>query len=121
VQLWWCAVGLGGQGHQRKESEAVSWLFVPTVPAALHTQSNREENIRRIGEVGKLFADQGLITLVSFISPYRWVRVGSKVFSRPGRLCQCLRHLVSLLSAAAPERLHRLCWVQQPSDEQQRR
>ena len=33
----------------------------------------REENIRRIGEVGKLFADQGLITLVSFISPYRCV------------------------------------------------
>jgi adenylylsulfate kinase-like enzyme len=31
----------------------------------------REENIRRIGEVGKLFADQGLITMVSFISPYR--------------------------------------------------
>lgn len=32
---------------------------------------DREENIRRIGEVGKLFADQGIITLVSFISPYR--------------------------------------------------
>jgi adenylylsulfate kinase len=32
---------------------------------------DREENIRRIGEVGKLFSDQGIITLVSFISPYR--------------------------------------------------
>mmetsp|Transcript_29669 Transcript_29669/g.40973 ORF Transcript_29669/g.40973 Transcript_29669/m.40973 type:complete len:274 (-) Transcript_29669:211-1032(-) len=32
---------------------------------------DREENIRRIGEVSKLFASQGLITLVSFISPYR--------------------------------------------------
>ena len=31
----------------------------------------REENIRRIGEVSKLFADSGMITLVSFISPYR--------------------------------------------------
>jgi len=32
---------------------------------------DREENIRRIGEVGKLFADAGLIALTSFISPYR--------------------------------------------------
>ena len=32
---------------------------------------DREENIRRIGEVSKLFADAGLLTLTSFISPYR--------------------------------------------------
>ncbi len=32
---------------------------------------DREENIRRIGEVAKLFADGGLITMTSFISPYR--------------------------------------------------
>ncbi len=32
---------------------------------------DREENIRRIGEVGKLFADAGLIAVTSFISPYR--------------------------------------------------
>ena len=32
---------------------------------------DRKENIRRIGEVGKLFADSGMITLISFISPYR--------------------------------------------------
>jgi len=35
------------------------------------TATDREENIRRIGEVAKLFADAGLITLTSFISPYR--------------------------------------------------
>jgi adenylylsulfate kinase len=35
------------------------------------TPADREENIRRIGEVAKLFADAGLITLASFISPYR--------------------------------------------------
>lgn len=33
--------------------------------------ADREENIRRIGEVAKLFADTGIITLTSFISPYR--------------------------------------------------
>ena len=31
---------------------------------------DRHENIRRIGEVAKLFADAGLITITSFISPY---------------------------------------------------
>ncbi len=32
---------------------------------------DRKENIRRIGEVSKLFADSGVITISSFISPYR--------------------------------------------------
>jgi len=32
---------------------------------------DREENIRRIAEVAKLFADAGVITMASFISPYR--------------------------------------------------
>ncbi len=32
---------------------------------------DREENIRRIGAVAKLFCDAGLITLTAFISPYR--------------------------------------------------
>ncbi|MHC4064500.1 MAG: adenylyl-sulfate kinase [Planctomycetota bacterium] len=32
---------------------------------------DREENIRRIGEVANLFADAGIVTLTAFISPYR--------------------------------------------------
>ena len=32
--------------------------------------ADREENIRRIGEMAKLFADAGLLCLASFISPY---------------------------------------------------
>ncbi|MFP3389944.1 adenylyl-sulfate kinase [Brevibacillus sp. SIMBA_040] len=32
---------------------------------------DRKENIRRIGEVAKLFVDAGVITLTAFISPYR--------------------------------------------------
>ncbi len=32
---------------------------------------DRTENIRRIGEVAKLFADTGVLTMTSFISPYR--------------------------------------------------
>jgi adenylylsulfate kinase len=33
--------------------------------------ADRTENIRRIGEVAKLFCDAGLIVFTSFISPYR--------------------------------------------------
>jgi len=32
---------------------------------------DRNENIRRIGEVAKLFADAGVLACTSFISPYR--------------------------------------------------
>jgi adenylylsulfate kinase len=32
---------------------------------------DRDENIRRIGEVAKLFAENGVITMTAFISPYR--------------------------------------------------
>jgi len=32
---------------------------------------DRTENIRRIGEISKLFVDVGVITLSSFVSPYR--------------------------------------------------
>ncbi|MFN0137460.1 MAG: adenylyl-sulfate kinase [Phycisphaerae bacterium] len=35
------------------------------------TPEDRTENIRRIGEVAKLFADTGVLTFTSFISPYR--------------------------------------------------
>ena len=35
------------------------------------TDTDRIENIRRIGEVAKLFVDAGLIVLCSFISPFR--------------------------------------------------
>jgi len=35
------------------------------------SREDREENIRRIGEVAKLFVDAGIITITAFISPYR--------------------------------------------------
>jgi bifunctional enzyme CysN/CysC len=34
------------------------------------TEADRVENIRRVAEVGKLFVEAGLITIVSFISPF---------------------------------------------------
>ncbi|WP_102344821.1 adenylyl-sulfate kinase [Bacillus sp. Marseille-P3661] len=35
------------------------------------SHEDRTENIRRIGEVSKLFVDAGVMTLTAFISPYR--------------------------------------------------
>jgi adenylylsulfate kinase len=35
------------------------------------SDEDRKENIRRIGEVSKLFVDAGLLTLTAFISPFR--------------------------------------------------
>ena len=34
------------------------------------TETDRAENIRRVAEVAKLFVDAGLVTIVSFISPF---------------------------------------------------
>lgn len=38
------------------------------------TDEERNENIRRISEIAALFRDAGIITLVSFISPFRAMR-----------------------------------------------
>ena len=52
--------------------EIVTTSSVPTfLLSHLRSAEDREENIRRIGEVAKLFAESGVITLTSFISPYR--------------------------------------------------
>ncbi len=34
------------------------------------SEEDRKENLRRIGEVAKLFVDAGILTIASFISPY---------------------------------------------------
>jgi adenylylsulfate kinase len=48
--------------------------------------TDREENIRRIGEVAKLFADTGVITMTSFISPYRKDRDNVRALHKAGNL-----------------------------------
>ncbi|MCK6457267.1 MAG: adenylyl-sulfate kinase [Phycisphaerae bacterium] len=48
--------------------------------------SDRAENIRRIGEVAKLFADCGVVTLTSFVSPYRADRDLVRELHRAGDL-----------------------------------
>ena len=45
---------------------------------------DRTENIRRIGEVAKLFTDAGVIVFTSFISPYRADRDGVRALMGDG-------------------------------------
>ena len=49
---------------------------------------DRSENIRRIGEVAKLFTDAGLIVLTSFISPYRADRDAVRELMETGDLVE---------------------------------
>jgi bifunctional enzyme CysN/CysC len=46
---------------------------------------DRQENIRRIGEVAALFADAGFICIAAFISPYRDDRERARAAARGGR------------------------------------
>ena len=43
---------------------------------------DRAENIRRIGEVAKLFRDAGIINMTAFISPYRHDRQAARALSK---------------------------------------
>ncbi len=44
----------------------------------------RKENIRRLGEVAKLFTDAGAIVITAFISPYRSDRASVRALMREG-------------------------------------
>jgi adenylylsulfate kinase len=59
---------------------------------------DRAENIRRIGEVAKLFADAGVIAITSFISPYRSDRDAVRASSASGDFIEAYIH-VSLEAA----------------------
>jgi adenylylsulfate kinase len=49
---------------------------------------DRAENIRRIGEVAKLFADAGVIAITCFISPYRSDRDAARQLLPAGRFVE---------------------------------
>ncbi|MFZ0389862.1 MAG: adenylyl-sulfate kinase [Calditrichia bacterium] len=84
VCLWF--TGLSGSGKSTVAQEAASLLFEQGVRTYVldgdnirHGLNNdlgfspedRTENIRRIGEVAKLFVDSGTVVMTAFISPYR--------------------------------------------------
>lgn len=49
---------------------------------------DRAENIRRIGEVSKLFTDAGILTLTAFISPYRQDRDNVRSILKDGQFVE---------------------------------
>jgi adenylylsulfate kinase len=49
---------------------------------------DREENIRRIGEVSKLFADAGIFAMTAFISPYRADRDIARALLKEGEFIE---------------------------------
>jgi bifunctional enzyme CysN/CysC len=52
------------------------------------TDADRVENIRRVGEVAKLFVDAGIIVLCSFISPFRAERAAIREMLDPGEFVE---------------------------------
>ncbi|MCH7867757.1 MAG: adenylyl-sulfate kinase [Myxococcales bacterium] len=84
VTIWF--TGLSGSGKStiavaaeaalRKQGRLTYILDGDNVRQGLNSNlgfspEDRTENIRRIGEVSKLFTDAGVIVLTAFISPYR--------------------------------------------------
>lgn len=82
--LWF--TGLSGAGkttlakavnqHLAESGQATCFLDGDSLRTGLcgdlgFSESDRQENIRRIGEVSRLMLDTGLIVLVAAISPYR--------------------------------------------------
>ncbi|MDH4541719.1 sulfate adenylyltransferase subunit CysN [Sulfitobacter faviae] len=52
------------------------------------TETDRVENIRRVGEVAKLMTDAGLIVITAFISPYRSERDMVRNMMQPGEFIE---------------------------------
>jgi len=49
---------------------------------------DRNENIRRIGEVAKLFTSAGVVNVTAFISPYRKDRDQARALMKPGEFIE---------------------------------
>jgi adenylylsulfate kinase len=56
------------------------------------SMEDRAENIRRISEVAKLFAQAGVIAITCFISPYRADREAARRLMPPGRFIEVYVH-----------------------------
>lgn len=61
------------------------------------SMEDRAENIRRIGEVAKLFVDAGIICIASAISPYKKDRDACRQLLQPGEFIECYMNFPLLL------------------------
>ncbi len=72
------------------------------------TDADRVENIRRVGEVAKLFVDAGMIVLASFISPFRAERRMVRDMLEPGEFIEVFVHTpLDVCKARDPKGLYR--------------
>ena len=103
---WGCVVwltGLSAAGKSTVAAELERELFVQGKHAYVldgdnmrhglcsdlaFSPADRKENIRRIGEVAKLFADAGFICITAFISPYRSDRELARRIAPEGRFIE---------------------------------
>lgn len=82
--LWF--TGLSGSGKSTLANAVETYLFEKNIHTYVldgdnirhglnrglgFREEDRKENIRRIGEVSKLFVDSGVVTLTAFISPFK--------------------------------------------------
>ncbi len=101
VMVWF--TGLSGAGKSTVANALESWLYDAGFHSYLldgdnirqglnkdlgFSDKDRVENIRRIGEVGKLLADAGLIALSAFISPFRADRQMVRSLFAPGEFIE---------------------------------
>ncbi|MFZ5699477.1 MAG: adenylyl-sulfate kinase [Pseudomonadota bacterium] len=101
VMVWF--TGLSGAGKSTLANALESWLYDAgfhsylldgdNIRHALNkdlgfSDKDRVENIRRIGEVGKLLTDAGLIALSAFISPFRADRQMVRSLFAPGEFIE---------------------------------
>lgn len=101
VMVWF--TGLSGAGKSTVANALESWLYDGGYHSYLldgdnirqglnrdlgFSDKDRVENIRRIGEVGKLLADSGLIALSAFISPFRADRQMVRSLFAPGEFIE---------------------------------
>jgi len=99
--LWF--TGLSGSGKSTLATEVEKELFQRGIRTYVLDGDNirhglnrdlgfgkedRKENIRRIGEVAKLFVDAGIVTLTAFISPYREDRDMVRALFEPGEFIE---------------------------------
>ncbi|KAG0545485.1 hypothetical protein BDA96_02G365500 [Sorghum bicolor] len=70
---------------------------------------DRAENIRRVGEVAKLFSDAGLVCIASLISPYRRDRESCRAMLSDGSFIEVFLNMsLELCEARDPKGLYKL-------------
>ncbi|MBS0265462.1 MAG: adenylyl-sulfate kinase [Planctomycetes bacterium] len=69
---------------------------------------DRAENIRRIGEVAKLFTSAGVLALTAFISPYRADRNAVRALLQPGEFIEIFMDTpIEICEARDPKGLYK--------------